>query len=62
MVVGNDLDRFHLFAAVIDLVPKLRYTSDYLKQSIRDKWIDHRQHITRHGLDLPEIRNWTWRG
>ena len=60
MTVLNELDRFHLVEAVIDRVPRLGNIAAYAKQAVRDKLIDHRQHITRYGEDLPEIRNWTW--
>ena len=60
MTVLNELDRFHLVAAVVDRVPKLGTIAAYVKQAVRDKLIDHRQHIARYGEDLPEIRNWTW--
>ncbi len=60
MTVLNELDRFHLVEAVIDRVPKLDTIAAYAKQAVRDKLVDHRQHITRYGEDLPEIRNWTW--
>jgi xylulose-5-phosphate/fructose-6-phosphate phosphoketolase len=60
MTVLNDLDRFHLVGDVIDRVPKLGYLAAYAKQIIRDKLIEHRHHIRRHGEDLPEVRNWQW--
>jgi xylulose-5-phosphate/fructose-6-phosphate phosphoketolase len=61
MVVMNDLDRFHLVADVIDRVPGLGQHAAYAKQAIRDKLIEHKQYIAKHGEDLPEIRNWKWR-
>ncbi|MGH7046077.1 MAG: phosphoketolase family protein [Stellaceae bacterium] len=60
MVVRNDLDRFHLASDVIDRVPKLGYMAAYAKQAMRDKLIEHKQYITRHGDDMPEVKNWHW--
>jgi len=60
MVVRNDLDRFHLVSDVIDRVPTLGSRAAYLKQHMRDKRIEHRQYITRHGQDMPEVREWKW--
>ena len=60
MTVRNDIDRFHLAGDVIDRVPSLGYVAAYAKQLIRDKLIEHRQYITEHGEDMPEIRDWRW--
>jgi xylulose-5-phosphate/fructose-6-phosphate phosphoketolase len=62
MAVRNDLDRFHLAADVIDRVPKLGCIAAYAKQHIRDRLIEHKEYITRYGQDLPEIREWKWKG
>jgi xylulose-5-phosphate/fructose-6-phosphate phosphoketolase len=60
MVVRNDLDRYHLVMDVIDRVPGLGPRAAYVKQAMRDKRIEHRDYIERHGDDMPEIRDWTW--
>ena len=60
MVVRNDLDRFNLVADVIDRVPKLGASAAYTKEIIRNKLLEHEQYITKHGEDLPEVRDWQW--
>jgi xylulose-5-phosphate/fructose-6-phosphate phosphoketolase len=61
MVVRNKVDRFHLVANVIDRVPQLASVAAYAKQAIRDRLIEHVEHIAVRGDDMPEIRDWTWR-
>jgi xylulose-5-phosphate/fructose-6-phosphate phosphoketolase len=60
MAVRNGLDRFHLAADVIDRVPILGGAAVYAKQAIRDKLVEHRRYIAKHGADLPEVRDWRW--
>ncbi|HSB34305.1 MAG TPA: phosphoketolase family protein [Nitrospirota bacterium] len=62
MAVRNDLDRFHLVMDVIDRVPSLVPIAAYANQAIRDKLVEHREYITLYGQDMPEIREWTWKG
>jgi xylulose-5-phosphate/fructose-6-phosphate phosphoketolase len=62
MTVLNDLDRFHLAIDVIDRVPSLTDVAAHVKQRFREKLIDHRRYVTTHGVDLPEVQNWKWRG
>ncbi len=60
MAVMNDLDRFHLVADVIDRIPLHGSQADYAKQALRDKRIEHKQYIAKHGEDMPEISQWRW--
>ncbi|MGZ4996546.1 MAG: phosphoketolase family protein [Methylobacter sp.] len=60
MTVLNDMDRFHLVMDTIDRLPQTGTKGTYLKQQLKDKLIEHKQYINRHGQDLPEIRNWKW--
>ena len=62
MVVLNDLDRFHLVMDVGNRVPKLAGRAEDLARQMQEKRREHKRYILRHGEDMPEIRNWQWRG
>ena len=60
MTVLNDLDRFHLAGDAIDRVPQLQRVGAHFKQTLRNKLVEHKQYVRKHGDDLPEVRNWKW--
>jgi xylulose-5-phosphate/fructose-6-phosphate phosphoketolase len=62
MVVLNRMDRFSLVNDVIDRVPGLATHAAYGKQAIRDRLLEHKEYIRKYGDDMPEIRDWRWRG
>jgi xylulose-5-phosphate/fructose-6-phosphate phosphoketolase len=43
-------------------VDSLRNVTAYVVQFVRDKLVEHKAYIHRHGEDLPEIREWEWPG
>ncbi len=60
MVVLNDLDRFHLVMDVMRWVPGMSHRAAHINQAMRDRLVEHKQFIERHGEDMPEIRDWKW--
>jgi xylulose-5-phosphate/fructose-6-phosphate phosphoketolase len=60
MTVLNHLDRFHLAAAAIHRVPRIRESAAHVQQRLRDRLLEHSAYIRRHGQDMPEISGWQW--
>jgi xylulose-5-phosphate/fructose-6-phosphate phosphoketolase len=60
MCVVNEIDRFSLVCDVVDRLPHLGHGAAYVRKAMRDKHIEHRQHIGEHGIDMPEVLDWTW--
>jgi xylulose-5-phosphate/fructose-6-phosphate phosphoketolase len=61
MTVLNDMDRYHLVCDAIDRLPQTGTRGDYLRQAMQDKLVQHKEYITTHGEDMPEIREWKWK-
>jgi xylulose-5-phosphate/fructose-6-phosphate phosphoketolase len=60
MVMLNDLDRYHLVMDVIDRVPGLGSRAAALRQRMVDARLRARAYTRDHGVDLPEVSDWTW--
>ncbi len=60
LAIANQTDRFNLAIDVIDRVPGLQARAAHVKEWLRDRIFDHVRHADEHGIDAPEIRNWTW--
>jgi xylulose-5-phosphate/fructose-6-phosphate phosphoketolase len=59
--VLNEADPFQLVSDVTDRVLALSGKAAPMNRWIRDKLIDHREHIRARGEYLPEVREWGWR-
>ena len=51
------MDRFHLVGDVIDRLPGLGSRGG-MPSGVRNKLIEHRLYIMKHGDDMPEVRGW----
>ncbi|MBO1415287.1 phosphoketolase [Streptomyces sp. FH025] len=60
MVVRNDLDRYRLVMDVIDRTPGLAVRAAAVRQKMADQRTRHHDWIREHGIDLPEVTDWTW--
>jgi len=61
MRVQNEIDRFHLVIDMVKSLPSLGNKGAYIVQKMKDKLVEHKQHIKEYGIDLDEVRNWEWK-
>jgi xylulose-5-phosphate/fructose-6-phosphate phosphoketolase len=45
---------------VINRVPRLHVAGAHVKEKLRDLQIDCRNYAHAHGIDQPEVADWTW--
>ncbi len=60
MTVLNQMDRFSLVQDVLNRLPQLGERAAYLKEDMKNKHIEHKNYIRKHGIDMDEVRNWKW--
>jgi xylulose-5-phosphate/fructose-6-phosphate phosphoketolase len=60
MAVHNNMDRFQLALDVIRRVSRLKAVADPAAEYFHHKLLEHKVYVTRHGADMPEIREWRW--
>jgi len=60
MRVQNEIDRYHLVMDAIKYIPKLQNRGARLNQWCKDKLVEHSEYIKEYGIDMPDVRNWTW--
>ena len=60
LAIANEIDRYSLAMDVIRRVPRLRVAGAHVMERLRNKQIECRHYAHEHGIDPPEIRDWTW--
>ena len=62
LAIQNQIDRFSLAIDVIDRVPALQVAGAHAKEILRNMQIDCQNYAYEHGVDKPELDQWTWPG
>jgi xylulose-5-phosphate/fructose-6-phosphate phosphoketolase len=60
LAICNQIDRFSIAIDVIDRIPSLKVAGAHVKEMLKDQQIACRNYAFEHGIDPPEIVNWTW--
>ena len=60
LAIDNEIDRFSLAIDVINRVPRLQVAGAHAKEKFRDLQIDCRSYAHEHGIDKPEVADWSW--
>jgi len=62
LAINNEIDRFSLAIDVINRVPRLQVAGAHAKEKLRDVQIDCRNYAHEHGMDKPDVADWSWPG
>jgi len=60
LAIQNQIDRFSLAIDVIDRVQPLQSAGAHAKEILRNMQIECIDYAYEHGVDKPEIDQWTW--
>ena len=60
LAMNNQIDRFNLVIDVIDRVPGLGSRAAHIKERMKEAILANRAHAHEHGMDAPDITQWTW--
>ena len=60
LAIQNQIDRFSLAIDVIDRVPSLQVAGAHAKEELRNMQIECQNYAYEHGIDKPEVDQWTW--
>jgi xylulose-5-phosphate/fructose-6-phosphate phosphoketolase len=60
LAIQNEIDRFSLAIDVIDRVPSLQRVGAHAKDRLRNMQIECQKYAYEHGIDKPEVDQWTW--
>jgi xylulose-5-phosphate/fructose-6-phosphate phosphoketolase len=60
LAICNQIDRFSIAIDVIDRVPSLQVKGAHVKEMLKDEQISCRNYAFEHGIDRPDVVNWTW--
>jgi xylulose-5-phosphate/fructose-6-phosphate phosphoketolase len=60
LAIQNQIDRFSLAIDVIDRVPGLHVSGAHAKEELRNTQIECQNYAYKHGIDKPEVDQWTW--
>ena len=61
MKVQNKIDRYNLVIDALKYLPNLGNRTSFLVEECKNKLIEHKEYIKEYGLDMPEVREWTWK-
>ena len=62
MRVQNGIDRFNLVLLSLKHLTLPPATKGKIKKLMEQKLAQHKEYITKYGVDMPEILNWEWKG